>query len=50
MEYEGESNWYSHQMIDEGTGGLINKRTSGDHPDHSTTEIGQNNKKNLGDM
>ena len=34
--------WYSHQRIDKGTDGLGNKRTSGDHPNYSILEIGQN--------
>ena len=33
--------WYSHQRINKGTGGLGNKRTSGDHPNYCITEIGQ---------
>ena len=32
--------WYSHQRIIKGTGELRNKRTSGDHPNYYTTEIG----------
>ena len=35
---------YSHQRICTGTGGLGNKRTSGDHPNYSIVEIGQNTK------
>ena len=31
---------YSHENISAGTGGLINKRRSGDHPNHSIFEIG----------
>ena len=48
MEHEkdGDTNsnwfsWYSHQRINKGTGGLGNKRTSGDHQDYSIAEIGQ---------
>ena len=47
MEYESDGdincNWcarYSHENIDEGTGDLGNKRTSGDHPDDSIIKIG----------
>ena len=44
-------NWrarYSHQMISKGTGGLGNKRTSGDHPNYSIVEIGQNTEQSAG--
>ena len=51
MEHEsdGDTNcqWrarYSHQRIGTGTGGLGNKRTSGDHQNYSVVEIGQNTK------
>ena len=37
--------WYSHQRIGTGTGGLGNKRTSGDHPNYTIVEISQNTKK-----
>ena len=40
----------SHQRIIIGTGGLGNKRTSGDHPNHYTFEIGQNTEKSPGDL
>ena len=40
---------YSHQKIDNGTGGLGNK-TSGDHPNYSIVEIGQNTKKSPADL
>ena len=46
-------NWcarYIHQRIDEGTGGLGNKRTSEDHSNDSIIKIGSNTKKNRGDM
>ena len=33
-----------------GTGGLGNKRTKGDHPNYRIVEIGQNTKKNPGDL
>ena len=46
MEHEGDSDtncnwstWYSHQMICTGTGGLGNKRTSGDYPDYCVMKI-----------
>ena len=49
-ESDGDTNcnWrarYSHQR----TGGLGNKRTSGDHSNYSIVEIGQNTKKRPGD-
>ena len=42
--------WYSHQRINKGTGGLGKKRTSGDHPNHSLIENGQNTEKSPGDL
>ena len=49
MEHESDGdtncNWrnqYSHQMIGSRTGGLGNKRTSGNHPNYSIAEIGLN--------
>ena len=41
--------WYSYQKIGKRTRGLGNKRESGDHPNYSIVEIGQNieNKKNV---
>ena len=57
MEHEsdGDTNcdWYapdSHQRICTGTGGLGNKRTTGDHPKYSIVVIGQNTKKSPGDL
>ena len=57
MEYEGDNNtncdwcsWYSHRKIIKGTGGFGNRRTSGDHPNDSTIEIGQNTEKSSGDL
>ena len=57
MEHEsdGDTNcnwcfWYSHQRIGIETGGLGNKRTSGDHPNYSFIEIGQNAEKSPGDL
>ena len=57
MEHESDGdthcNWcarYSHQRIDNGIGGLWNKRASVDHPIDSIVEIGQNTKKNPGDL
>ena len=32
--------WYSHKRIDKGTGGLENKRASGDYPNNSIIKIG----------
>ena len=32
--------WYYQQRISKGTGGLENKRKSGDHPNYSIIEIG----------
>ena len=40
--------WYSHQRISTRTGGLRNKRTSGDRP--SIIEIGHNTEKSPGDL
>ena len=37
-------------FLTKGTGGLGNKRTSGDHPDDSIIENGQNTKKSPGDL
>ena len=42
--------WYSYQRIDTKTGGLGNKRTSGDHPNYCICEISQNNEKSPGDL
>ena len=57
MEHEGDSdtncNWcarYSYQRINTWTGGLGNKRTSGDHSNNSIVEISQNTKKSPGDL
>ena len=57
MEHESDGdinyNWrprYSHQRIGIGTGGVVNKRTSGDHPNYSITEISQNTAKSPGDL
>ena len=46
-------NWcvrYSHRNIGSESGGLGNKRTSGEHPDYSIIKIGQNTKKSPGDF
>ena len=53
-EVDGDTNckWYSrnsHQSIDTGSGGLGNKRTSGDHPNYGIVKIDQNTEKSLGD-
>ena len=57
MEHESDCdtnfNWctrYNDQSTSTGTGGLGNKRMSGDHPNNSIVEIGQNTKKNPGDL
>ena len=42
--------WYSHQRINKGTGGLVNKRKNEDHPNNCITEIGQNTEKSPGDL
>ena len=42
--------WYSHRRIDNRTGGLGNKRTSGDHPKNSIIKIGKNTEKSPGDL
>ena len=54
-ESDGDTNcnWcscYSHQRIGTGTGGLVNKRTSEDHPYYSIVEIGQNTEKSPEDL
>ena len=41
---------YSQQLIGKGTRRLGNKRMSGDHPNNSIVEIGQNTKKSPGDL
>ena len=46
-------NWcscYSHQRIDTRTGGLRNKRTSGNHPNYTIIKISQNTEKSPGDL
>ena len=57
MEHESDgdtsSYWrarYCHQMIGTGTGGLVNKMTSGYHPNYCIVEIGQNTKKSPGGL
>ena len=42
--------WYSHQRIIKGTGGLGGWRTSGDHPNYTIIENGQNIEKSPGDL
>ena len=42
--------WYSHQRIIKGTGGLGNKRMSGDHPNYNIIENHQNTEKSPGDL
>ena len=55
MEHEGDNYtnrdwcfWYSQQWIIKGTGGLGNKRTSGDHRNYYIVENGQNTEKSHG--
>ena len=57
MEHEsdGDTNcnwcsWYSQQRIGKGTGGLENKRTSGDHPNYNIIKIGPNTEKSPADI
>ena len=54
MEHEsdGDTNCirYSHLSIGTETGGLGNKRNSGDHPNNSIVEISQNTKKSPKDL
>ena len=57
VEHEREDytncNWcfrYNHQKISTGTGGLGNKRTSGDNPNDGIAEISQNTEKSPGDL
>ena len=42
--------WYSHRKIIKGTGGLGNKRTSGDNPNYYIIENGQIAEKIPGDL
>ena len=54
-ESDGDTNcnWctqFSHQSIGTGTGGLGNKKTSGDHPNYGIVEINQNTEKSPGDL
>ena len=42
--------WYSHLRIGTRTGGLGNKKTSGDHSNYSIIEIGQNTEESPGDL
>ena len=41
---------YSHQRFSVGSGGLGNKRTSGDHPKYSIVEFDQNTEKSPGNL
>ena len=54
MEHESDGNTNcalgSHLRIGTGTGGLGNKRTSGDYPNNSIVEFGQNTEKSPGDL
>ena len=42
--------WFSHQRIGTGTGGLGNKKTSGEHPNYCIAEISQSTEKSFGDL
>ena len=42
--------WDSNQRITKGTGGFGSWWTSGDHPNYSIIEIGQNTEKSPGDL
>ena len=57
MEHESDGDinskwcsWYSHQRTGVGTGGLGNKRTSGDHPNYCFKWSSQNTKKSPGSL
>ena len=57
MKHEGDNNtncdwsfWYSNQRIIKVTGGLGILRMSGDHPNYSIIENGQNTEKSPGDL
>ena len=55
VEYESDNYtnwcfWYSHQRIIKGTGGLGNKRTSGDLLNYNIIENDQNTEKSSGDL
>ena len=55
QESDGDTNcnWctrYNHQSIGTGTGGLGNKRTSGEHLNYSIIEIDQNTEGSPGDL
>ena len=52
MEHEGDSDTNLEQSPKEwlGIGRLGNRRTSGDHPDHSIIKISQNTEKSPGDL
>ena len=41
---------YRSQKLDTGTGGLENEATSGDYPNYSIVEIGQNTEERSGDL
>ena len=56
MEHEGDDTncdlctRYNHQRTGRGTGGFGNEKMSGDHPNYSIVEIGQNTEKSPGDL
>ena len=56
-EHEGDDytnchwcSWYSHERTIKGTGGLGNKRMSGDHPNYYIIKISQNTEKSPRDL
>ena len=54
MEHEGDNytnrDWYSHQRIINGTGGLGGRRINGNHPNYYIIENSQNTEKSPGDL
>ena len=57
MEHEGDNYtncdwcfWHCTKMIIKGTGGVVSWGTSGDHPNNSIIENGQNTEKSHGDL
>ena len=42
--------WYCYQRFGTGTGGLVNKKMSGDHPNYCIIKIGQNTENSPGDL
>ena len=54
MKHEGDCDtncgWCTFQMIEKGTRRLVNKRTSGDHPDYSIIKITPKTEGSPGDL